>query len=156
MIACVSPANIHADESLNTLRYAERTRSIKTYAKQNVLDAVMTPAQFATLRAENKVLRARIANLTRRGAIEYQSVPSFASPQSRDVSVEFHGLETKLQKAKELAQATRDNCQKIVSPANRLKERYEKFEGMKSMVSAAYLLSAMSLRMLRKCHSTNK
>lgn len=29
MIACVSPADINAEESLNTLRYAHRARDIK-------------------------------------------------------------------------------------------------------------------------------
>lgn len=29
MIACVSPADINYDESVNTLRYAQRARSIK-------------------------------------------------------------------------------------------------------------------------------
>ncbi len=29
MIACVSPADVHLEESLNTLRYADRARSIQ-------------------------------------------------------------------------------------------------------------------------------
>ena len=144
-----SPASIHIDESLNTLRLCRADAIDQDLRKTELyLTLSLTPAQCAALRAENRVLRARIANLTRRGATEYQSESSFGSPPSREVGSEFHGLEVKLQKAKELAQATRDNCQKIVSPANRLKERYEKFEGMKSMVSAVYVVGVVSYRIL--------
>lgn len=35
MIACVSPAASNADESANTLRYAQRARSIQNLATQH-------------------------------------------------------------------------------------------------------------------------
>jgi hypothetical protein len=35
MIACVSPADVNAEESLNTLKYANRTKNIKNKALQN-------------------------------------------------------------------------------------------------------------------------
>lgn len=105
---------------MNTLRYAERTRSITNSAKQNTLDANLTPAQCVALQAENKILKARIANLTRRNAMNDVSV--FDSSRG----MEFSGLEAKLQLAKEQAKATRDSCNAVASTAVRLKERYEK------------------------------
>lgn len=131
LIACVSPASIHSDESLNTLRYAERTRSIKNYAKQNIVDdnVIMSPAQCSALRAENRVLRARIANLTQRGTAEYlPSTSASASASDNDVGAEFCSVKAKLAKAQEIAQATKDSTQIMVSPAIRLKERYDKMK----------------------------
>jgi hypothetical protein len=119
---------MYADESINTLRYAERTRSITNSVKQNVLDAILTPAQCAALQAENKILKARIANLTRRSAVNELSV--FGSR-----GMEFSGIEAKLQRAQEEAKATRDSCSAVSSTADRLRERYKKFAGKVEAVS---------------------
>lgn len=127
LIACVSPAAIHADESLNTLRYAERTRSITNAAKQNTLDkcAMLTPAQVAALIAETKILKARIANLTRRK----QAANDFDDNRG----MEFSGLEAKLRRAKVEAKAARDSCNAVASTADRLRERFMTFAGQKGV-----------------------
>mmetsp|Transcript_4426 Transcript_4426/g.8596 ORF Transcript_4426/g.8596 Transcript_4426/m.8596 type:complete len:535 (-) Transcript_4426:69-1673(-) len=57
MIACVSPADDNIEESTNTLRYAERARSIQNDAKRNVIAMAMSPAEAAALRKENQKLR---------------------------------------------------------------------------------------------------
>ena len=36
MVACVSPADVNFDESLNTLRYANRARNIKNKMEVNM------------------------------------------------------------------------------------------------------------------------
>jgi kinesin family protein 18/19 len=36
MIACISPSSLFYDETLNTLNYASRARSIKNKAKRNI------------------------------------------------------------------------------------------------------------------------
>lgn len=60
MVACVSPADSNVEESVNTLRYAERTRSIKNTAVKNVVISTMTPAEAAALRRENQMLKLQL------------------------------------------------------------------------------------------------
>ena len=66
MVACVSPADRNVDESVNTLRYAERARTITNSVKQNVVKAVMTPAECAAMRGENKKLKSRLLDFQQR------------------------------------------------------------------------------------------
>ena len=56
MIACVSPADTNFEESLNTLRYADRARKIKNKPIQN-MDPVK--AELIQLRKELQMLRAQ-------------------------------------------------------------------------------------------------
>ncbi len=60
MVACVSPADSNIDESINTLRYAERTRSIKNTAVRNVVATALSPAEAAALRRENQMLKLKL------------------------------------------------------------------------------------------------
>ncbi|WIA39358.1 hypothetical protein OEZ86_005467 [Tetradesmus obliquus] len=61
MIACVSPADINREESLNTLRYADRARRIKNKPVVNrdpvAAQLAALRQQIAGLRAENTALR---------------------------------------------------------------------------------------------------
>ena len=65
MVACLSPAENHLEETVNTLRYAERTRSITNVIKRNMSAKALTPAEAAALRRENKFLKKQLAHLTR-------------------------------------------------------------------------------------------
>lgn len=60
MVACVSPADSNVDETVNTLRYAERTRNIKNSAIRNVVVASLSPAEAASLRRENQMLKLKL------------------------------------------------------------------------------------------------
>jgi len=66
VVACVSPSDVCFEESINTLRYAERTRTITNSVKQNVIKAALTPAESAALRGENKVLKTKLLEMKRR------------------------------------------------------------------------------------------
>lgn len=57
-IACVSPSDLSAEESLSTLRYAERARSIKNKPVLNVDPATEI---IQKLKEEILVLRRRLA-----------------------------------------------------------------------------------------------
>ena len=46
MIACVSPALIHSEETLNTLKYANRAKDIKTKVTQNTIDVSAHVSQY--------------------------------------------------------------------------------------------------------------
>ena len=64
MIACVSPADVNLEESLNTLRYAHRARSIKNKPVVNRDPTARRIAdlqqQLAKAKGENKELRKRL------------------------------------------------------------------------------------------------
>lgn len=67
MIACVSPADVNLDESLNTLRYASRARAIKNRPVVN-RDPVMAQiaalrAQLVAAKAENEMLKRKLSAL---------------------------------------------------------------------------------------------
>lgn len=66
MVACISPASGNLEESINTLRYAERTRSITNSIKQNVEKALMTPEECAVMRGENQMLKNKLMDLKAR------------------------------------------------------------------------------------------
>ena len=66
VVSCVSPSDVCFEESINTLRYAERTRAITNSVKQNVNKAGLTPAEYAALRGENRMLKVKLLTLKNR------------------------------------------------------------------------------------------
>lgn len=66
MIACVSPTAQHQEESINTLRYAERARTITNSVKQNVTFTTMSPSDVAAMRGENNMLKSKLSELRKR------------------------------------------------------------------------------------------
>lgn len=70
-IAAISPADIHYDETLSTLRFADRAKSIKT---KPIVNESATERLIRELREEN----ARLQEMIRRGGID-SSVASFVS-----------------------------------------------------------------------------
>ncbi|KYO23861.1 kinesin-like protein KIF28P [Alligator mississippiensis] len=64
MIAAISPADMCYEETLSTLRYAERTKKIKNKA---VINASPTEKLIRELKAENNKLLSRLAGLTNSG-----------------------------------------------------------------------------------------
>lgn len=70
LISCVSPADLDMEESINTLRYAEKARSISNSIKRNVDQAILTPAQCTAMTAENMRLKALVIKLQKRVAAE--------------------------------------------------------------------------------------
>lgn len=63
MVACVSPADSNTEESINTLRYASRARSIQNSAVKNIVEAPLSPRAAAVLRRDNQDLRKRVIQL---------------------------------------------------------------------------------------------
>ena len=58
------------EESLNTLKYAERAKSISNTIKRNISQTLLTPAQCAALTEENMRLKAMVMKLRKRVAAE--------------------------------------------------------------------------------------
>ncbi len=63
MIACVSPADVNMEESLNSLRYASRARAIKN---KPIVNRDPVAAQIASLRQQLALARAENADLRRK------------------------------------------------------------------------------------------
>ena len=63
MVACVSPADSNVEESINTLRYAQRTRNIKNSVVRNVAVAAVSPVEVARLKRENQMLKLQLLQL---------------------------------------------------------------------------------------------
>ncbi|MEE6526952.1 hypothetical protein FKM82_027908 [Ascaphus truei] len=64
MIAAISPADLCYEETLSTLRYAERAKKIKNKA---VINASPTERLIKELKAENDLLLSRLAGLGNSG-----------------------------------------------------------------------------------------
>lgn len=80
MIACVSPADINLEESLNTLRYADRARHIRNKPVVNrdpvAAQIALLRQQNAQLRTENSTLRRAVGNDTAVAALLAAPPPS--------------------------------------------------------------------------------
>ena len=61
MIACVSPADSNMEETVNTLRYAQRARGIQNNATQNLMASEDAAAEAAALRREVRLLQLQLA-----------------------------------------------------------------------------------------------
>jgi hypothetical protein len=59
MLACVSPADLNVDESLNTLRFASRASSIVNSVSVNH-DEIATPSESIALRKEIQILKQQL------------------------------------------------------------------------------------------------
>jgi hypothetical protein len=79
MIACISPADSNVEESINTLRYAERTRNIKNSAVRNVVSTGLSASEAAALRKENQQLKLELAQMETRMYMTQSSSSSSGS-----------------------------------------------------------------------------
>jgi kinesin family protein 4/21/27 len=61
MLACVSPADSNIEETLNTLRYADRARKIKN---KPIVNIDPQAAEVTRLRSENQDLKAKLLQIT--------------------------------------------------------------------------------------------
>jgi Kinesin motor domain len=132
LIACISPAKVHADESLNTLRYAERAQSIPNSIHASVSKSesvlAMTPTQIASIQEENNILRARLASISQKHTISDLST----GKASAGIGIDVSGLEKKVQMAREEAANTRFSCNEVATTADRLRERLNLFQNKNS------------------------
>lgn len=102
MIACVSPADVNLEESLNTLRYANRARSIKN---KPVVNRDPVAAQIASLRQQLATVKAENANLRKQLGIS-QSEDLSESKTPEDLKLELESTRSQLTRyTSELSQA---------------------------------------------------
>lgn len=106
MIACVSPADINLEESLNSLRYASRARAIKN---KPVVNRDPIAAQISNLRHQLALARAENADLRRQlGISPTENLQDQHSVE--DLQVELESTRTQLSMLTiELGEAKRNN-----------------------------------------------
>lgn len=103
MIAHISPASIHFEESRNTLVYADRAKHIKTKVRRNVTDVAFHIAQYTNiiqeLREEIMRLRHKLADPTTSGRKSH--IADIQSVQSEVMEAKRHADREELHKLKE-------------------------------------------------------
>ena len=124
LIACVSPADMHVEESLNTLRYAERSRSITNLVKKNSFSAtpLLTQKESDALRAENQWLKEELEKLRSQ---MFAGVDSRVSAGTCVLSSGLSGLQEKLRLAQEEAELVKDSSHSVAEEVESLKDRYQ-------------------------------
>jgi hypothetical protein len=132
LIACVSPAENNVDESINTLRYAERSMSITNAVKQNVLQEALSPIECAALLAENKRLRAHVLQLQKRTLVEDSKRSTsnlldggILEDNRRSVDEGLLGLQEKIRMAQGEAKEARENSRAVASTAGRWRDHFD-------------------------------
>ena len=115
MIACISPADSHNDESMNTLRYAERSRSIANHVQRNSLRPSSVSPTANALQIENHRLRAELNEVRKR----MMHVENKENPGSANLS----HIEEKIRRAKEEARVTRESCLTVANQVSRWRDR---------------------------------
>lgn len=76
MIACVTPAEFHLSESLNTVQYAQRARAIQSKPRIQQIEEGDKQALIDRLKAEVAFLREQISSSERGGAGDRRILPS--------------------------------------------------------------------------------
>lgn len=76
MIACVTPAEFHLSETLNTVQYAQRARAIQSKPRIQALEEGDKQGQIDRLKAEVAFLREQIQQLRNGGGTDGRSPPS--------------------------------------------------------------------------------
>ncbi|XP_053393592.1 kinesin-like protein KIF19 [Mercenaria mercenaria] len=104
MIAHISPASIHFEESRNTLVYADRAKHIKTKVRRNVTDVAYHIAQYTNiiqeLREEINRLRHKLNNPTT-SAGRKSNIADIQSVQSEVMEAKRNADREQLNKLKE-------------------------------------------------------
>jgi hypothetical protein len=85
MIACVSPADSNMDETLNTLRYAQRARSIRNVATQNLVASKDPAIEIANLRKELRFLQQQLAQARGGGGNDISATSTSTSSLATDL-----------------------------------------------------------------------
>ena len=94
MIACVTPAEFHLSETLNTISYAQRARAIQSKPRiQSISDESDKQALIDRLRAEVSFLREQIRNTERGERIGHPSIEKSEKQNEREMELHNHLLD---------------------------------------------------------------
>lgn len=157
LIACVSPAENNVEESINTLRYAERSRAITNSVKQNVIQEALTPAESVAMRTENQSLKAQVLHLKKRMMVEDSKRPKSnlldegLSRDGKSMGSGLSSLQAKLKQAEAEAKEARQHSLSVASTADRWKDR---FNIMVKTSTVSYSLDAYRFSVPRAVYLT--
>ncbi|MCJ1472465.1 hypothetical protein MMC13_001113 [Lambiella insularis] len=94
MIACVTPAEFHLSETLNTIQYAQRARAIQSKPRiQQISDDSDKQAQIDRLRAEISFLRDQIRNSEPSDRSGHPTQDRPDKPNEREMELHNHLLD---------------------------------------------------------------
>lgn len=97
MIACVTPAEFHMSETLNTVQYAQRARAIQSKPRiQQTMDESDKQAVIDRLKAEIAFLRQQIRNSESSGGERRNNAPQERGERSneREIELQNHLLDS--------------------------------------------------------------
>lgn len=92
MIACVTPAEFHISETLNTVQYAQRARAIQSKPRIQQVEEGNKQQVIDRLKAEVAFLREQIRSAERSGDERRNAVPSDRSDRQNEREVELQTL----------------------------------------------------------------
>jgi len=87
LVACVSPADSNVEESINTLRYAQRARNIKNSVVRNVTQTAMSHSEAAEIRRENEMLKIKILELESRQTLKIKNAGALLTKATMEPSI---------------------------------------------------------------------
>lgn len=93
MIACVTPAEFHLSETLNTVQYAQRARAIQSKPRIQQVEEGDKQAIIERLKAEVAFLRDQIRNADRNGVDRRTSGDRSERSNEREVELQNHLLD---------------------------------------------------------------
>lgn len=93
MIACVTPAEFHLSETLNTVQYAQRARAIQSKPRIQAVEEGDKQAIIDRLKAEVAFLRDQIRNSDRNGGERRGSGDRSERSNEREVELQNHLLD---------------------------------------------------------------
>ncbi|KAK7755711.1 hypothetical protein SLS62_002322 [Diatrype stigma] len=92
MIACVTPAEFHISETLNTVQYAQRARAIQSKPRIQQVEEGNKQQVIDRLKAEVAFLREQIRSAERSGDERRNAVPSDRGDRQNEREVELQSL----------------------------------------------------------------
>ncbi|CAK8686594.1 unnamed protein product [Clavelina lepadiformis] len=107
MIACISPADSNAEETINTLRYADRARKIKNKA---VVNRDPVTAELVSLRKEVQQLRLKLLETSGTTSVERDS------PKTHEQLTRLEGENQQLmEEMQKLLDSNTELCEKAIN-----------------------------------------
>uniref|UniRef100_UPI00358F8609 chromosome-associated kinesin KIF4-like n=1 Tax=Myxine glutinosa TaxID=7769 RepID=UPI00358F8609 len=139
MVACISPADAHLEETVNTLRYADRARKIKN---KPIVNRDPQAAEMLALKQQVQQLRVQLLQATggrapgaAQKALHFLTPPDYTFLPSPEEDIAFdHGNEEREQQLTERNVDLRKHVDRLVRQTSQLSEKVVLLEMQKEKV----------------------
>ncbi|KAH7153490.1 hypothetical protein EDB81DRAFT_758436 [Dactylonectria macrodidyma] len=123
MIACVTPAEFHLSETLNTVQYAQRARAIQSKPRIQQIEEGDKQAVIDRLKAEVSFLREQIRIADRGGSSPRRTAPGISNERSERQSERETELQNQLLDTQENYTALSQRHARLISQMARAREQ---------------------------------